>query len=98
MIQPPDGAAHGLDDLGMAMTQNCAHLSGGEIQHAAVLRVVQEGTFGANRHEGREIASKSQHVTTRPTPERIIRFGKNLIHRRFRVAAQVYATLSNRST
>ncbi len=70
MVQPADRIAHGGDNIGMRMTQDGAHLAGGEIQHLPAIRVVQEAAGGAHRHERHEIAAIPQHVPASAGPER----------------------------
>ena len=81
MVQLPHRFAHGRDDLRMRMPQDRAHLAGGEIQHPAARRVVQERSFGAHRHERDEVAAVAQHVAPRALPEPLVHRLRNIVHR-----------------
>ena len=77
----PAMLAHRLDDLGMRMAEDRAHLARGEVEHPASVRVMQEGALGAHRHEVHELAAITQHVAPRPAPEALIRLGDPVVHR-----------------
>ena len=60
MVEPTDGVPHGRDDLRMAMPEDRAHLTRGEIEQAPTSGIIQERALGTHRHEIHEIAAVAQ--------------------------------------
>ena len=79
-----DRLAHRGDDLGMRMAEDRAHLAGGEVQHPAARRVVQERALGAHRHERHEVAAIAQQMPPRAAPEGSGLVGDR-VHRHFAI-------------
>ena len=76
----PGRVAHGGDDLGMAVSEDRAHLAGGEIQHAAACGIVDETALGPHGNERHEAAAVAQHVALRARPECGVRGSHDCVH------------------
>ena len=70
VVELADGAAHDLDDLGMAVADDGAHLPRAEIEDAPALRVPHEAALRALGDERRELAAVAHQMGPRLLPER----------------------------
>ena len=69
MVEIGDGLRHGLDDLGMRVPENGAHLAGGEIEYGAAIRVIDEAALGALDDDGRKMPAIADQFVIRALPE-----------------------------
>ena len=70
VVQLADGVAHHLDDLGMAVADDGAHLPRAEVEDAPALRIPHEAALRALGDEGREVAAVAHEMRARLLPER----------------------------
>src|SRR5439155_15477833 len=70
MIELADGAAHHLDDLGMAVADDGAHLPGAEIEDAPALRIPHEAALRPLGDDGHEVAAVADEMGASLLPER----------------------------
>ena len=59
----------GLDDLGMRMAEDGAHLAGGEIEDGAAVGIIDEAAFGALDDDGRKMPAIADQFFLGALPE-----------------------------
>ena len=55
VVKRRDRAPHGFDNCGMRVTEDRAHLPGGEVEHAPAARVIDERSLGGGGDEVGEL-------------------------------------------
>ena len=68
VVELADGVAHDLDDLGMAVADDGAHLAGAEVEDAPALRVPHEAALRALGDDRREVAAVADRGARAPSP------------------------------
>ena len=69
MVELAHGAAHDLDDLGMAVADDGAHLAGAEVEDAPAVGVPHEAALRALGDDRREVAAVAHEMRARLLPE-----------------------------
>ena len=69
MVELAHGVAHDLDDLGVAVADDGAHLAGAEVEDAAAVGVPHEAALRALGDDRREVAAVADEVRARLCPE-----------------------------
>ncbi len=70
VVELAHGVAHDLDDLGVAVADDGAHLAGAEVEDAAAVGVPHEAALRALGDDRREVAAVADEVRARLRPER----------------------------
>src|SRR5438874_2696738 len=74
MVKLAHRLSHRLDDFGMRVAENGAHLAGGEIEDRAAMGVIDVAPLGALDDDGRELGPIADEMIACASPElRVIR-------------------------